>query len=69
VGVHMSRSVPEGSAVVIGSDAKPAKTLTAHAFQENLCHGKEPRPGVPWPWWVYFPSLHDDGTIFFGKAA
>lgn len=60
VGVRMSRGAPGGSAAGTGSDAEPAQALAAHAFQENLCHGQEPRPRAPRLWWV--SSVYDDGT-------
>jgi hypothetical protein len=60
VGVHMSRGAPGSSAAGTGSNAEPAQTLAAHAFQENLCYGQEPRPGAPWFWWVF--SVPYDGT-------
>jgi hypothetical protein len=60
VGVRMTRGAPGGSATSAGSNAEPAQALAAHALQENLRHGQEPRPRAPWLWWVY--SVHDNGT-------
>lgn len=60
VGVRMSRGAPGGSATGAGSNAEPAQALAAHALQENLCHGQEPRPRAPRLWWV--SSVHDGGT-------
>jgi len=47
VGVHMSRGAPGSCAAGTGGNAEPTEALVAHAFQENLCHGQEPRSGAP----------------------